>query len=138
MDLPEINLAPTVLMYNMKDNARTKAIRQYLTVKNIACMDVPPADYGQSLGALLHLYGFARRFAPAALFDDEMLVLFAFENAILDEFLKFFRAFRLKPVELKAVVTPHNINWSSVQLHDELCKEREQFEKMESAPDGTD
>ena len=138
MDLSEINLTPTVLMYNMKDDARTKAIRQYLAVKNIACMDIAPADYGQSLGALLHLYGFRRRFAPAPLFEDEMLVLFAFDNTMLDEFLKFFRAFRLKPVELKAVVTPNNINWSSTQLHDELCKEREQFEKMESAPDGTD
>ena len=129
MELPEINFKPTVLMYNMKDDARTKAIRNYLSVKDVACMDVPPADYGQSLGTLLQLYGFRRRFSPAPLFDDEMLVLFAFENAMLDEFLKFFRAFRIKPVELKAVVTPNNINWSSTQLHDELCREREQMEK---------
>ena len=138
MDLPEINFTPTVLIYNMKDDARTKAIRQYLAVKSIACMDVPPADYGQSLGALLHLYGFSRRFSPAALFEDEMLVLFAFDNTMLDEFLKFFRAFRLRPVALKAVITPENINWSSVQLRDELCREREEFEKSKSAPDGTD
>ena len=125
MDLPEITLSPTVLMYNMKDDARTRAIRQYLAVQKIACVDVIPADYGQSLGALLHLYGFQRRFSPAALFEDEMLVMFALENAMLDEFLKFFHAFRLRPVALKAIVTPHNIKWSSVQLHTELCKERD-------------
>ena len=133
MELPEINFTPTVLMYNMKDDARTRAIRQYLAVQKIACADVAPADYGQSLGSLLHLYGFQRRFSPAALFEDEMLVLFAFDNTMLDEFLKFFRAFRLKPVELKAVVTPHNINWSSVQLHDELRREREQFRARDGA-----
>ena len=131
MELPEINLTPTVLMYNMKDDARTRAIRQYLSVQKIACTDVAPTDYGQSLGALLHLYGFPRRFSPAALFDDEMLVLFAFDNAMLDGFLKFFRRFRLAPVALKAVITPHNVNWSSVQLHNELCRERAEFEKQQ-------
>ncbi len=134
MDLPEIKLAPTVLMYNMKDDARTKAIRQYLRTKQIACTDVAPADYGQSLGALLHLYGFSRRFAPADLFEDEMLVLFAFENTMLDEFLKFFRVFRLRPVALKAVVTAENVKWSSSQLHAELCAERAQFEKQQADP----
>lgn len=132
MELPEINFTPTVLMYNMKDDARTKAIRQYLSVQKIACTDVVPADYGQSLGALLHLYGFSRRFSPAAFFDDEMLVLFAFDNAMLDGFLKFFHRFRLAPVALKAVITPHNVNWSSVQLHDELCRERGEFEKQQN------
>ncbi len=131
MEAPEITLCPTVLMYNLADDARTKAIRQYLTVKSIACVNVAPADYGQSLGSLLHLYGFPRRFAPAPLFEDEMLVLFAFDNTMLDEFLKFFRAFRLRPVELKAVVTPDNVNWSSSQLHAELCSEREQLEKQQ-------
>ena len=125
MELPEINFTPTVLMYNMKDDARTRAIRQYLAVQKIACVDVAPADYGQSLGSLLHLYGFQRRFSPAALFDDEMLVLFAFENEMLDAFLKFFRRFHLASVELKAVITPNNVNWSSTQLHDELCRERD-------------
>jgi len=132
MELPEISFTPTVLMYNMKDDARTQAIRQYLAVRKIACEAVVPADYGQSLGALLHLYGFARRFSPAPVFDDEMLVLFAFENDMLDGFLKFFRTFRLRPVALKAVVTPHNVNWSSVQLHDELCRERTELEKQQT------
>ena len=59
-------------------------------------------------------------------------MLFAFENDMLDGFLKFFRAFRLKPVELKAIVTPHNVNWSSVQLHDELCRERTELEKQQT------
>ena len=125
MELPDINFTPTVLMYNMKDDARTKAIRQYLTVQKIACVDVAPADFGQSLGALLHLYGFQRRFAPAAHFDDEMLVLFAFENDMLNAFLGFFRRFHLESVELKAVITPDNVNWSSTQLHAELCRERD-------------
>ena len=132
MDLPEIKLTPTVLMYNMKDDARTKAIRLYLDVQKIACVDVPPADYGQSLGALLHLYGFSRRFSPAGIFDDEMLVLFAFQGNMLDAFLKFFRASRLAPVDLKAVVTPDNVNWTSVQLHEELCRERDRYEKQKN------
>ena len=130
MELPEISFTPTVLMYNMKNDARTQAIRQYLAVKKIACTDVVPSDYGQSLGALLQLYGFSRRFSPAPVFEGEMLVLFAFDNDMLDAFLRFFRQFRLAPVELKAVVTPDNINWSSSELYAELCAEREQFRKQ--------
>ena len=96
MEMPEISFTPTVLMYNMKDDARTQAIRQYLAVRKIACEAVVPADYGQSLGALLHLYGFARRFSPAPVFDDEMLVLFDFENDMLDgQMSEWFRGGRL-------------------------------------------
>ncbi len=134
METPEIQFSPAVLMYNLRDDPRTRAIRQYLAIKNIACVDVAPADYGQSIGALLHLYGFHRRFSPASIFEDEMLVLFAFDNNMLDEFLKFFRAFRLRPVELKAVVTPDNMKWSSSQLHAELCAERAQLEKQKNDP----
>lgn len=130
MEPNDLPLKPAVLMYNMPQDARTKAIRQYLAVNNIDCRDVPVSDYGQSLGALLHLYGFSRRFSPAPSFDDEMLVLFAFDNSMLDAFLKFFRAFHLRPVSLKAVITPENVNWSSSMLHAELCRERTQFESQ--------
>ena len=48
---------------------------------------------------------------------------------MLNAFLHGFRADKIPPVSLKAILTPTNAGWNALQLHDELVKEREAIQR---------
>ena len=120
---------PAVLLYRISDPARLARIRGWVERAGIRAMELAPTELHQSLGALLELPGFAREPAlwlgggPA----EEMLVMFAFRGAMLSDFLAFFRQEGLAPVALKAMVTPINIHWSALRLHEALRAEHAQL-----------
>ena len=96
--------APLVLLYNL-DNRNGSRLR-------LICLK-------------LHIR--VRTVAPAELepFADEMMVMVHFGGKLLNQFLQEIRAAHLPGVGLKAVLTPTNMEWSSVRLHDELRREHE-------------
>lgn len=116
---------PQVLLYNFKDEERLRQIRRYLNKQKISITTVQPAQYLESLGYLFQIPGFSQNpaFNLGQNFQEEMMVLNNFSSQQLDDFLAFFRANSLPPVELKAVLTPVTIHWNSMKLHDELIKE---------------
>ena len=62
-------------------------------------------------------------------FDDPMLVFAGFTGTKLDQFLNAMRKQKIPRINLKAMLTEHNVNWDSVTLHDELAKEHEAMNK---------
>ncbi|MBQ8974332.1 MAG: DUF3783 domain-containing protein [Oscillospiraceae bacterium] len=58
-------------------------------------------------------------------FDDEMLVMCGFNNAMVDALLKGLRESRIPVIPLKAVLTEENSKWDSFKLHTELTAEHE-------------
>ena len=114
---------PEILMYNL-DNNKGSRLRLLGLKLHIRVRSVAPEDYGEPLGALA---GFQPRTGAAAeeQFDDEMLVLVNFGSKLLNQFLQEMRATKQPGVALKAVLTPTNAGWNSVQLHRELCREHE-------------
>ena len=64
-----------------------------------------------------------------ASFDDPMLVFAGFTGTKLDQFLNAMRKQKIPRINLKAMLTEHNVNWDSVTLHDELAKEHEAMNK---------
>ena len=58
-------------------------------------------------------------------FEDEMLVFKGFDSNTLNLFLKEFSKNKIERVALKAVLTPDNIKWNSLQLYEEIKKEHE-------------
>ena len=58
-------------------------------------------------------------------FDDPMLVFAGFTGTKLNQFLNAMYKQKIPRVNLKAMLTEHNVNWDSVTLHDELAKEHE-------------
>ena len=92
-------------------------------------LELAPTELNQSLGALLGLPGFARE--PGLRLGggptEEMLVMFAFRGDLLNSFLAFFREEGLAPVALKAMVTPINVHWSALRLHEALREEHAQL-----------
>lgn len=59
----------------------------------------------------------------------QMMVLYGFTNERLDEFLRNMRRAGIPRIALKAIVTPHNVNWTFRQLYEELEKEEAAYRK---------
>ncbi len=91
-----------------------------------AVQEVPQEAQGQALSALVGLTeADASLPAPDAPFADEMLVMSGFSPAMVNSLLAAIRQARLKPFRLKAMVTPTNLTWSSVYLHEQLLLEHD-------------
>ena len=129
-------ITPAVLLYNFRDPARRARIRGWLDRKGVRALEVAPTELHHSLGALLGLPGFDRE--PGLRlergFEEEMLVMFGFQGTLLHDFLAFFREEGLPPVALKAMITPTNVNWTSLALYAALKEEHERLQSVRKQP----
>lgn len=110
--------------------SRIEALCRELEIQTVA---VALKQYGECLGALAGVPGIpaARKEYQGEELAGEMLVFSGINQQELDTFLKKYRERSIEPVELKAVITPHNIFWSAGQLYEELFKEHCAFKKKE-------
>ena len=120
-----MEVQPTVLLYNLQEGERAETIRRYLIGAGIRIIDVLPAQFTHKLGALLDLPGFAKDAEPnmGFGFDEEMLVMFAFTDKVMEDFFQSFRDAGIPSVGLKAAITLTNINWNSRQLYEAISEE---------------
>ena len=120
-----MEVQPAVLLYNLQEGERAEKIRGYLAGAGIRIIDVLPAEYLQRLGALIGLPGFAKDAEPnmGFSFPEEMLVMFAFTDKVMEDFFQSFRDAKIASVGLKAAITPTNINWNSKQLYEAISEE---------------
>lgn len=120
-----------ILLYNFTDDERTHQLRRYLNKSKITRHTVRTPEFLHPLGYLFGMSGFSpsTQFNLGGNFTDEMLVMKDFSNEQLDDFLDFFKKNGLAPVNLKAILTPVNQTWNSLQLHAELLEERAAMEK---------
>jgi len=113
-----------VLLFNIEGEKRTK-IKLLLLKLRIAACDVPPGDFGRSIGALAgRKDSIDEQEETAEPFSEEMLVMDSLDAAqfhgLLDGMMR-----QGAKVALKAVVTEQNLGWSAARLHSELAAERE-------------
>lgn len=113
---------PLLLTYNL--NAQTAAaLKRLCDGLQIRCRAVQHAEYALPIGALA---GIPVARVPAApsdqSFDDAMLVICFMLSDQLDALLAAMRQAGVR-VALKAVLTPSNVVWNSVQLRDALLSE---------------
>ena len=57
-------------------------------------------------------------------FSDEMAIMAGFSSAQIDAFIYALRKKGVGRIDYKAVLTPYNMKWDSVQLYEEIKKER--------------
>ena len=117
-----------VLLYNINEDAKRHKIGLAAWKLGVAVRSVAPEEYSQPVGALLGLEGFSPADAPAEAFEAEMLLMHGLSSAQFSAFLDALRRSRAA-VALKAVVTEHNVNWSSAALCRELQKEHEAMKR---------
>lgn len=121
----------SALFYNFNDDLRTQKIRRYLHQSGISTRMVTTPEFLQPLGVLFELPDFSPNplFNFGGDFKEEMLVMKDFSEKQLDDFLQFIRSSGFAPIELKAVLTPVSCRWNSLQLYQELTKERAAFQR---------
>ena len=113
---------PMVLLYNL-DNPKGAKIRRMALPLGLRTGLVTPEQYGLTLAALTEGEEPESPWAGEG-FEEEMLLLVNCPGPLLDRFLQGFRRNKIPPVALKAVLTPTNRDWTSLQLREELAKER--------------
>ena len=114
----------TILLYNLK-NDKGVQIRRICSPLHISCRDVEPSEYMELIGALAGMPGFPRRqqsVSPVT-FSEEMMIFCDFNSDDIYNFLSRSKAAGIAPVHLKAALTPHNVQWNSLQIREELLKE---------------
>lgn len=114
-----------VLAYQLP-KTKEKAVQEICKKQNVRYKAVARNLYHQPLGFLAGIAGIKKN---AVVYEgdglaEEMLLFCGFTSEALDEFLAAYKETGMNPVALKAIVTPHNIFWDSVQLFEELQKER--------------
>ena len=122
---------PTVLTYNLTGERATRIHMICLRLK-LRVRAVSPEEYALPVGALAGMLP-PHPTEHSGVFADEMLVFVNFDGAMLNRFLGEIRAARIPGVALKAVLTPTNMYWSSVQLYDEIQKEHEAMQSHRPA-----
>jgi len=114
-----------LLAYNVPA-PRLSKLRFVCMRLGVAVQEIPPEKQGQPLSTLVGLTDTAASLpASAAPFADEMLVMSGFSPAMVNSLLSAIRQARMKPFPLKAMVTPTNLTWNSLYLHEQLLLERD-------------
>ena len=112
---------PTLLAFAVPDD-RLSRLRFCCFTLGIVVKPVSPNDYAQPLGALLGIQARADA-APDGSPVGEMLVMAAFDDALVNRFLAALRQLRIPPFRLKAMLTPTNVTWNAQRLYAELSAE---------------
>jgi len=107
-----------VLLYNLQENI---ILKQTLNMMNIQCFNIASKDYNKPLSTLLGLSNSLIQDNDID-FKDEMMIMYDFSEEQLDALLSLLRMNQIK-IALKAIVTEYNINWTSLQIRNELLQE---------------
>lgn len=116
--------SPTLLMYNLENEKGSKIKLLCLSLR-IKIRIVNQEEYLKPLGSIAGLEPGDDSLYQGEGFGDEMLVMVDFNNGMVNSFLQEMARQKLKPVALKAVLTPTNSHWDSIKLHGEIKKEHE-------------
>lgn len=122
---------PMVLLYNLNNEKGAKIRRMSLPL-GLRTRLVEPAEYGLALNDLVEGKTTETPW-DGETFTDEVLLLVNCTGPLLDKFLQGFRRNKIPPVSLKAVLTPTNGTWNSLELKTELSREREAIRQGQAA-----
>ena len=109
-------------MYNCSGPEFSK-LRQIFAMLRLRMRPVEPGRYHVLLGQLAE--GKGEDGEPAEAIPEAMLVFCGLGEALLNQVLEVIRVAKLPPIPLKAVLTDANREWTTLQLYEELKKERE-------------
>ena len=114
--------AGTVLMYQCSAPEFSK-LKQIFAMLRLRMRVVEPDRYHVPLAELAQ--GKGEPGEAAEPLSEPMLVFCGLGEALLNQVLEVIRLSKLPPIPLKAVMTETNRSWNTLQLHEELLKERE-------------
>lgn len=106
------------LFYNFSEERMRKARLALLPLK-IRTKIIDKSEYNQPLGYLASIKGIepASEEFDGTGFDEEMIVLHNFTSKTIDALIRALNKCGVGRVPLKAVITPTNKDWNSLQLY---------------------
>lgn len=118
------------LFYNFSEE-RIKKARFALLPLKIKTKTVSKSEYNQPLGYLAGIKGIepVETEFDGTGFDEEMIVMHNFTSKTVDNLIKALNKCGVGRVPLKAVITPTNKDWNSVQLFDAVKADFEEMSK---------
>lgn len=126
----------TVLLYNCSGPEFSK-LRQIFAMLRLRMRPVEPERYHVPLAQLADGQGEPAAEVPEAI-PEAMLVFCGLHQALLHQVLEVIRLAQLPPIPLKAVLTGANREWDSLQLREELLKERDAIAQQQKQKNGED
>ncbi len=124
---------PVLLTYHIP--AKYAAKLRVLAVRmGIRVRAVEKWEYLQPIGSFTGDCEGFESFYDGESFSDQMLVMAHFPQSVFNRFLQELRAARLV-FPLKCVLTESNRGWNSLELHEQLCEERDAIARGASAHD---
>ncbi len=118
-----------ILVYALEKSieSRLAAVMRKL---NITVISVGPEQYAESLETVLRCSALpgTKVFAWPE-FAEPMIVMDGLTGDDVDKVLYAMRTNQIR-IDLKAVVTPTNCTWTSLQLYNALCKERAEMTRQ--------
>lgn len=110
-----------ILLYNF-NRYRLQSIRKALAPLNVPIKNVSKKDFMQPVGYVAGIDGILPSSDKLSqeCFTDEMLVMCGFGSEKIDLLLALLKQGAVEKVDLKAVITPSNVYWSSIKLYKEV------------------
>ncbi len=121
-----------VLLYNCSGPQWTK-LHQMMMMLRFRIRMIRPEQYHLPLEQLAQGQGEPAADNVPETFPESMMVFCGVGQAQLEAILNAVRLSKLPPIPLKAVLTDSNREWDSVQLHEELLKEKETIAQQSEA-----
>lgn len=120
--------AKKVLVFNVENDKFLK-IQEICDGLGLSGEYIAKERYGENLGMLAGLDEYTVQIEnyTGKELAGEMMVFFNLESEELDGFLKAYNSSGLERINLKAVVTPHNVTWKPCELFEELRMEHEEM-----------
>ncbi|MBO1680152.1 DUF3783 domain-containing protein [Bittarella massiliensis (ex Durand et al. 2017)] len=122
------------LLYHLgKGTPRGRRVQEVLDELGIPCRELGPEDLCQSIGWCAGLAGYRPAQPPAqppAPVREEALLLGGLTKDRLDHLLAQLKESELS-IELKAVITPYNREWTLAKLFSELQEEHRFFQRVQ-------
>ena len=113
-----------ILIFNI-NVGKINILKKICEELSIRIVPISRKDYSQELEYLASIPGFKKNninYKRSEL-PSEMLVFSGLTSDDIDEFLASYKKSMLPPINLKAVITTYNINWTPEALYSELLKE---------------
>ena len=120
----------TVLLYNF-DSDRLPKVKRALMPLKFFLKTVSKEDFSQPIGVLAGVKGIepVEEKYDGDGFNDEMIVMGGFTSAKIDALVRALNKNGIGKIALKAVITPTNVNWNSVELYKAVKADHDEMNK---------
>lgn len=116
-----------LIIYHIQNRKKEKQLTGLCRKLGIRTKALNPADSQKEIGVLAGINRAGAGKHENSLDNGalpELLIFSGLSDELLDIFLAEYRKSGIGPISLKAVVTPHNLNWTVRELTAELIRER--------------